>query len=667
MIRRLLIANRGEIAVRIIKTCRILGITSVQVYSEADANSLAVRMADEAIAIGPAPAAESYLRVDKILAAAREAGVCAIHPGFGFLSENADFAEQVAAAGFLFIGPPASAIRAMGSKSAAKFRMKEAGVPILPGYHGEQQDEKFLVEQAEKIGYPLLIKAVAGGGGKGMRAVYQPDEFLEALASCQREAEKSFSDRRVLIERLLIQPRHIEIQVFADRLGNVVHLFERDCSIQRRHQKVLEEAPAPHLPPEFRAQMGEAAVKAAKAIDYVGAGTVEFLVDASKPWSDQAFYFMEMNTRLQVEHPVTEMIVGEDLVGWQIKVAEGQSLPKKQEELRINGHAIEVRLYAEDPARDFLPQTGRLAFLSFGSDHLHTRIDQGVETGDEVSPFYDPMIAKLIAWGEDRTIAVRRLGQLLAQTEIAGLVTNRDFLARLVGSPAFGQAQLDTNFINDHRHDLFPTSGPSQNDILVLAVVAELLSNPKENPQGDPYSPWGIRTGWRLNDEGREQQTYVIDGQFVPVLVHYHEQGWTFDFSGQSVRVLTATKTSDGQLHIRLLARDLRGRVVAIDQERVVITATDTVRIRRFDLLRETETAGPSKGQVVAPMPGKIIKLLVTGDQEVRQNQPLLILEAMKMEHTMTAPRDGRIEKLKWTEGEQVKEGQLLVSYVEAD
>ncbi|MEY8877037.1 MAG: acetyl/propionyl/methylcrotonyl-CoA carboxylase subunit alpha, partial [Leptothrix sp. (in: b-proteobacteria)] len=473
MFTKILIANRGEIACRVIKTARRLGIATVAVYSEADANARHVRLADEAVLIGPAAARDSYLRADKILAVAQATGAQAVHPGYGFLSENADFADACAAAGIVFIGPPASAIRAMGSKSAAKALMDKAGVPLTPGYHGDRQDPIFLAGQAELIGYPVLIKASAGGGGKGMRRVDRHEDFAAALASCQREASNAFGDDHVLVEKYVLKPRHIEIQVFGDTQGDCVFLFERDCSVQRRHQKVLEEAPAPGMTPERRAAMGKAAVEAAKAVGYVGAGTVEFIAN-----QDGSFYFMEMNTRLQVEHPVTEMITGLDLVEWQLRVASGEPLPLRQEQLSLNGHALEARIYAEDPDKGFLPATGRLLHLAPPPESDHVRVDTGVEQGDEITPFYDPMIAKLIVWDQDRPRALARMRAALAQYRVAGVANNVEFLQRLVTAPAFAQADLDTGLIEREQAVLFPSAQSAAmtvpQEVWALAALAEL-------------------------------------------------------------------------------------------------------------------------------------------------------------------------------------------------
>src|SRR5262245_1516334 len=521
MFTKLLIANRGEIACRVIRTARRLGIGTVAVYSEADVGALHVLQADEAYLLGPAPARESYLRGDRIIDLARKSGAQAIHPGYGFLSENEDFAAACAKAGVVFIGPPASAIRAMGSKSAAKRIMEQAGVPLVPGYHGDNQDAAYLKEQADRAGYPLLIKASAGGGGKGMRIVERAAEFAAALASCQREAGAAFGDDRVLLERYLLRPRHIEIQVFADQQGDCVYLFERDCSVQRRHQKVLEEAPAPGMTPERRAAMGTAAVAAAKAIGYVGAGTVEFIADQAG-----TFHFMEMNTRLQVEPPVTEMITGQDLVEWQLRVAWGEPLPRRQHELTIDGHALEARVYAEDPARGFLPATGRIVYLSTPQPSREVRIDIGVAAGGEISPHYDPMIAKLIVWDHDRPAALRRLHTALGEFRIVGLTTNVEFLARLVTSKAFTAADLDTGLIERAHEELFPPSQPASDEVLAVATLAELLRHDREArahaaKSGDPWSPWGACDGWRLNQDNHHVLVFREGTRQVAVTVHY--------------------------------------------------------------------------------------------------------------------------------------------------
>ncbi len=504
MFEKILIANRGEIACRIVRSCRRLGIRTVAVYSEADRGARHVELSDEAHLLGPAPARDSYLKAERIIEIARRAGAEAIHPGYGFLAENAGFAEACEAGGLVFIGPPAAAIRAMGSKSAAKAIMERAGVPLVPGYHGEDQDPARLADAAQAIGWPVLIKASAGGGGKGMRVVEGPQGFAAALAAARREASSAFGDDRMLVEKYLTRPRHIEIQVFGDRHGNLVQLFERDCSIQRRHQKIVEEAPAPGLTEAGRAAIGEAAVAAARAIGYQNAGTVEFIV--ADGGDNDRFYFMEMNTRLQVEHPVTEMITGQDLVEWQLRVAAGEPLPCRQDELAIRGHAIEVRIYAEDPARDFLPATGRLRHLATPAESAHVRLESGVRAGDEVGIHYDPMLAKLIVWDEDRTSALRRLRSALEDCQVEGVTTNLELLGAIAAHPAFAAGELDTGFIERHRAELFSPPGPAPDPVLAIGALSELLRVQAEAAAQaarslDPHSPWHQASGWRLNDD----------------------------------------------------------------------------------------------------------------------------------------------------------------------
>src|SRR5262245_30566196 len=501
MFSKILIANRGEIACRVIKTARRLGIKTVAVYSDADRNAMHVAMADEAVHIGGSPARESYLVVERIIDAARRTGAQAIHPGYGFLSENAGFAEACAKAGIVFIGPPPAAIRAMGSKSEAQKIMEKARVPLVPGYHGDDQSPALLAKEAARIGFPVLIKASAGGGGKGMRVVESAPKFDEALAGAKREAKSSFADDHVLVEKYLTRPRHIEIQVFADSHGNCLYLFERDCSIQRRHQKVIEEAPAPNMDPKRRKAMGEAAVAAARAIGYVGAGTVEFIAN-----QDGSFYFMEMNTRLQVEHPVTEMITGQDLVEWQLVVAAGGKLPLTQDQLRIDGHAVEVRLYAEDPNRNFLPSTGTLVHLRLPAESLNVRVDTGVRQGDTVTPFYDPMIAKVIVHDRDRTSAMRRMAALMGETEVVGVTTNAALLKALCAHPAFVGGEVDTGFIERHHDQLFAKPAPASDRTIAIATLARLVEwhDTARSSPGDPYSPWGEQNGFRLLGEGHD-------------------------------------------------------------------------------------------------------------------------------------------------------------------
>ncbi len=679
MFTKILIANRGEIACRVIKTARRMGIRTVAVYSEADANARHVRLADEAVCIGPAAVRESYLVAERILDAAQRTGAQAVHPGYGFLSENAEFADACAAAGVVFIGPPAEAIRAMGSKSAAKKIMGAAGVPLTPGYHGDDQEPDFLQTQADSIGYPVLIKAAAGGGGKGMRLVERSEDFLAALASCQREAASSFGSDHVLIEKYLTRSRHIEIQVFADTLGNCVYLFERDCSVQRRHQKVLEEAPAPGMTAERRARMGQAAVDAAQAVGYVGAGTVEFI--ASDTFAqDGRFYFMEMNTRLQVEHPVTEMITGQDLVEWQLRVASGEPLPLRQEQLEIRGHALEARIYAEDANRGFLPSTGRLVHLAPPAESLNVRVDTGIEQGDEITPFYDPMIAKLIVWdagegGNARNAALARMRQALADYRIVGVTANVDFLSRLVACPAFANADLDTGLIEKSHDFLFPADAEPPKEVFFVAAVAELLREQATaaataRHSGDPWSPWSSHDGWRLNLQSRRALTFRSDDTLHEVAVAYATDGWRLSLAGESVlargRVLDSGQFA-GQIAVELDTRRLVASVVAVtekhEQRRHVFLNGSTYLILRDDPLHLVEAGGANGGGLTAPMPGKIVALLAAPGQAVAKGTPLLILEAMKMEHTITAPKDGTVKSFRYAAGEQVADGAELVEF----
>ena len=661
MFSKILIANRGEIACRVIKTARRLGIRTVAVYSEADANARHVRLADEAVLLGPAAARESYLVAEKILDAARRTGAQAIHPGYGFLSENADFAEACAAAGVVFIGPPASAIRAMGSKSAAKALMEKAAVPLTPGYHGDNQEPEFLKQQADAIGYPVLIKAAAGGGGKGMRLVDKGEDFIAALASCQREARSSFGNDQVLVEKYITRPRHIEIQVFGDSQGNCVYLFERDCSVQRRHQKVLEEAPAPGMTPERRRQMGEAAVAAAKAVGYVGAGTVEFIAN-----QDGSFYFMEMNTRLQVEHPVTEMITGQDLVEWQLRVAAGEALPLRQEQLQIRGHALEARIYAEDAGKGFLPSTGRLLHLVPPAEGLNVRVDTGVEEGDEITPHYDPMIAKLIVWDEDREAALARMRQALADYRVVGVTTNIDFLSRLVSCPAFAGADLDTGLIERQQDFLFPESPEVPRDVILTATVAELLREREQAAQqgrrsGDPWSPWNRRDGWRMNIAARRTVSFRVGETQVDVGVAYAGEDWQLTLRNDTLLARGRLLAHD-RLAVELEDRRLMGSVVAVAEKRHVFLNSGTYVIERHDPLHLVEAGGAQGGGLTAPMPGKVVALLAQPGP-VAKGTPLLILEAMKMEHTITAPKQGNLKGFRYAVGEQVADGAELVDF----
>ncbi|MFP6748276.1 MAG: biotin carboxylase N-terminal domain-containing protein, partial [Alphaproteobacteria bacterium] len=610
MFRKILIANRGEIACRVIRGIHRMGAAAVAVYSEADANAPHVVLADEAVLLGPPPARESYLLIDKIIEAARRTGAEAIHPGYGFLAENAAFAEACAAAGITFIGPPPSAIRAMGEKAAAKSLMQKANVPVVPGYHGDGQDDDVLARAAEEIGYPVLIKAVLGGGGKGMRRVDDPGRFANALKGARREGLSSFGDDKVLVEKYLERSRHIEIQVFADGHGNVVHLFERDCSIQRRHQKVLEEAPAPGMTPGMRNAMGAAAVAAAEAIGYVGAGTVEFIADVSRGLSADAFYFMEMNTRLQVEHPVTEMITGQDLVEWQLRVAAGEKLPLGQDELAIDGHAIEARIYSENPQKNFLPATGTLHRLRPPEESAHVRIDTGVREGDEVSMFYDPMIAKLIVWDRDRPAALRRLRDALERYEIAGVITNVEFLAAVASHPAFAAGELETGFIDKHKDDLIPAPGAIPDQALALACLDLLLTRRGHAAPADPHSPWSRVDGWRLNDRGHDEFCFLdAGGGEITVTVHYPPGGGhLLELPGGEMRA-SGEIDGGGTLWADLDGLRIRAAVVHDGDGITILSGGRPHRIGRLDRMALRDVELEEGGKVTAPLPGKIVQV----------------------------------------------------------
>ncbi|MCO5078891.1 biotin carboxylase N-terminal domain-containing protein [Chelatococcus sp.] len=650
-----LIANRGEIACRIIRTARCMGLRTIAVYSEADAGSLFVRMADEAHCIGPAPARESYLNISAIIDVARRTGAAFVHPGYGFLSERAEFAEACAAAGVTFVGPPASAIRAMGLKDAAKALVAAAGVPVVPGYHGERQEPDFLGEKAAEIGYPVLIKAVAGGGGKGMKRVDAPADFAGALESAQREAAGAFGDPRVLIEKYVLAPRHIEIQVFADTHGHVVHLFERDCSLQRRHQKVIEEAPAPGMPPETRQAMGDAAVQAARAVGYVGAGTVEFIVDASEGLKPDRFYFMEMNTRLQVEHPVTEAITGLDLVELQLRVAAGEALPFDQGGVAINGHAVEARVYAEDPEKGFLPSTGHLWALRLPTDD-GLRVDTGVEAGDEVSPFYDPMIAKVIAHGATRDEALDRLAGALGRSVIAGPRTNLAFLKKLCEAPAFRAGHFDTGFIERNLDSLGAVPQPVDAEAVrrgVLALLADHHDDTARKPGSEAPSPWDARDAFQLMGPRRQGLSITVDGERIDDIgiewlpaadqtsaIAVHWAGGTTRPAETGTDGTALAATPDGVLVIR----DAR-------QTRVGLHDPFSV-----DLDHLTGGSG-----IAAPMHGKLVAMLVVPGDTVKKGQRLAVVEAMKMEHVLTSSFDGTVTAIHAAPGEQVAEGASLI------
>ncbi|HZX28650.1 MAG TPA: acetyl/propionyl/methylcrotonyl-CoA carboxylase subunit alpha [Telluria sp.] len=671
MFKKILIANRGEIACRVAATARRMGIKTVAVYSEADANAKHVAVCDEAILLGPAPAKESYLCGDKIIAAALATGAEAVHPGYGFLSENAEFAEACEQAGLVFIGPPGSSMRAMGSKSAAKQLMETANVPLVPGYHGDNQDPGFLQHEADRIGYPVLLKASAGGGGKGMRVVEKAEDFKAALASCKREAISSFGDDKVLAEKYLTRPRHIEIQVFADKHGNCVYLHERDCSVQRRHQKVLEEAPAPGMTPERRRAMGEAAVAAAKAVGYVGAGTVEFIAN-----QDGTFYFMEMNTRLQVEHPVTEMITGTDLVEWQLRVAAGQPLPKTQDELAIHGHAIEARVYAENPEKGFLPSIGTLRHMGTpdavnfelggtpGVAPAGVRIDSGVREGDAISPFYDPMIAKLIVWGADRNQALARLSQALAEFQIVGLATNIGFLQRVVQGDAFANADLDTGLIERNNATLFPSPKAAPAGAVALAAIA-LIEQEKAASAAvapNPADPWGTARGWRLNSAYARQLRFHDEHTTYDIKVTYGTRGWTLSVGGMDLP-MAVTARQGAEYQIKLGETSIHATVRRDDDLFHVFTSGRHFALAYEDPMAHVGEHDAAGGRLTAPMPGKVVAVMAAKGESVKKGAPLVIMEAMKMEHTISAPSDGVVEDVLYQVGDQVADGAPLLAF----
>ena len=684
MFKKILIANRGEIACRVAATARKLGIQTVAVYSDADAQAKHVQVCDEAVHIGGSAPKDSYLRWERILQAAQDTGAQAVHPGYGFLSENEDFAKACAAAGLVFIGPPAAAILAMGLKAESKQLMEKAGVPLVPGYHAADQDPALLQREADAIGYPVLIKASAGGGGKGMRAVERSQDFADALASCKREAINSFGDDAVLIEKYVQRPRHIEIQVFGDTHGNCVYLFERDCSVQRRHQKVLEEAPAPGMTQALRKQMGEAAVAAAKAVNYVGAGTVEFIVEQASYDKPEAmkFYFMEMNTRLQVEHPVTEAITGLDLVEWQLRVASGEPLPLRQDQLRIQGHAIEARICAENPDNNFLPATGTLAVyrkpvcssFALPSDaHAGVRIDDGVREGDSISPFYDSMVAKLIVHGDTRAQALARLDEALSQTRIVGLTTNVQFLRHILNTDSFATAKLDTALIQREEKVLFAQE-PLGLALTAAAVVAHTLQQEAALTGHDPFSR---RDGWRAYGVASRRFGFTFHGHAQSVLLTYGHDGsvhlnLTEQMAGDASSAVAVeisgpmTWRAEGdQLAIRFAGQQARVQVFmhteGTDEVAHVFAAHGATRISVVDALAHAGEVQEAGGRLTAPMPGKVVSFAVNVGDKVKAGQPLAVMEAMKMEHTMAAPADGEVLELLYAPGDQVAEGAELL------
>jgi len=668
MFTKILIANRGEIACRVAATAKRMGVKTVAVYSDADAQAKHVAACDEAVHIGASAPKDSYLRWERIIEAAQQTGAQAIHPGYGFLSENEDFAQACAKAGLVFIGPPASAISAMGLKAESKRLMAKASVPLVPGYQGEDQDPQLLQREADAIGYPVLIKASAGGGGKGMRMVEKSEDFAAALESCKREAINSFGNDAVLVEKYVLRPRHIEIQVFGDTHGNCVYLFERDCSVQRRHQKVLEEAPAPGMTPELRARMGQAAVAAAQAVGYVGAGTVEFIVEQPGGYDApeaMKFYFMEMNTRLQVEHPVTEAITGEDLVEWQLRVASGQPLPKRQDELRIIGHAIEARICAENPDNNFLPATGRLNVyrkpVCTSFERSQVRVDDGVREGDAISPFYDSMIAKLIVHGDTREQALARLDDALAQTHIVGLATNVQFLRHVVQSGAFAQARLDTALIQREEAVLFQQEKVG----LPLAAAAAVASQLLRERAGQGANPFSRTDGWRSLTACKRRFEFDFGGQHAKAWLSYERDGSyrlaVGEGEGAVSGALAFALAPGGAMDLQYAGQRTQALVYAQGESDHVFTPRGATRIEALDLLAHAgETAGEG-GRLTAPMPGKVVSFAVQAGDKVSKGQALAVMEAMKMEHTIAAPQDGVVAELLYAPGDQVTEGAELL------
>jgi 3-methylcrotonyl-CoA carboxylase alpha subunit len=660
----ILIANRGEIACRIIETAQAMGIKAVAVYSDADQEARHVRLADHAVHIGASPAVDSYLVVDKIIAAAKQSGAEAIHPGYGFLSENAAFAKRCADEGIVFIGPSADSIEKMGLKDRAKDIMREAGVPVVPGYQGDNQDADYLKNQADEIGYPVLIKAIAGGGGKGMRRVDAAKDFIELLASCKREAKAAFANDVVLIEKYIEKPRHIELQVFGDTQGNYVHIFERDCSVQRRHQKVVEEAPAPGIDAETRVKIGEIAVKAARAIDYTGAGTIEFIVDASKNLSADDFYFMEMNTRLQVEHPVSEMISGQDFVEWQLRIAAGEPLPAAQNELEIQGHAFELRIYAEDPAHDFVPQIGIINDVLYGDNDEFFRIDTGVEAGDQVSIYYDPMIAKLICWGENREAALKKMQRFISETAFLGVNNNQEFLRNIISHPAFIDADLHTHFVEHYEADLLPDSyAQANNEELACAALYYACGFDTQHAGYETLDPWGQHDNWRMNMALDKVIKLRHQGALVEVDVTGRDDHYEITINGALIKA-SLDCCDDEQSFAARINGTLHTIKTAYNPTSQTLSFLSNGRIITFQRdshdLHGAESS-QHEGQIISPMPGTIIKILVEQGTHVVKDQPLIIMEAMKLEMTLRAPHEGIIEALNHAENDQVGDGAVLL------
>ena len=671
MFRKIIIANRGEIACRVIKTARRLGVKTVAVYSDADANALHVSLADEAVHIGASASSESYLQGERIIEAALRLGAEAVHPGYGFLSENAGFAQACADSGLVFIGPPVAAIKAMGSKSAAKTIMEKAGVPLVPGYHGDDQDSATLKASADEMGYPVLLKAVAGGGGKGMRQVWSADEFAQELKAAKRESQASFGNDDMLVEKYLTQPRHVEVQVFCDSDGEGVYLFERDCSVQRRHQKIIEEAPAPNLAKGLREEMGEAAVRAAQAIAYEGAGTVEFLLD-----TDGSFYFMEMNTRLQVEHPVTEFITGQDLVEWQLVVASGGKLPCKQDELTIRGHAFEARIYAEDPANDFLPTAGPLTTLRPPLESRNVRVDTGVVEGDQVTPFYDPMIAKLVVWGEDRNQALNLLADALSEYEVGGVTTNVVFLYQLATSQPFKDAELDTGFIEKHQEVVFREA---ESDWLTTVAMAGAYCMLSDKGQSVGSDPWRAKTGWRLNQPSDYRyrlqvgsKKYDVRLTSLPLMSELevsvseiHDIDAAADVNQALQRVescVISVTLVDNVLTVDAMGYRSNAKVAVMGDSFALYTANGATLFKHLD--KELGEDAIDQGNAfIAPMNGSIVEILVDQGQAVKAGELVMVMEAMKMQHSIKATEDGVVTELFCQQGDLVDGGTVLLDF----
>jgi len=679
MFKKILIANRGEIACRVIATAKTMGIKTVAIYSDHDSQSQHVLQADEAYYVGQSAAKDSYLKADVIIQIAKKASVDAIHPGYGFLSENAEFAKACSANKIEFIGPPVEAILAMGSKSAAKDIMTKAGVPLVPGYHGQNQDPNFLLQQAVEMGFPVLLKAIAGGGGKGMRIVENAETFAELLLACKREAASSFGNDEVLVEKYLENPRHIEIQIFADSHGNCVHLFERDCSVQRRHQKVIEEAPAPAIADKIRNQLGEVAIQAAQAIGYVGAGTVEFLYS-----SNEEFFFMEMNTRLQVEHPVTEMITSQDLVEWQIRVAAAETLPLTQQQLTVHGHAFEVRIYAEDPNQDFLPATGIIKYLRFPKQTAHVRIDSGVTEGDEIGIYYDPMIAKLIVWDENRNAALARLESALGQCQIAGLTTNLSFLAAIAANPSFKNLQIDTRFIERESKALFPASSAIDSESLALAAIFLIQKRPQQtdhysNFSNDINSPWNQINGWRLNKDNIHPFSFTqhlatglnsneqVENLHHQLSVHFRDNDYSVELvqpNSNISHIVSAEISTEGDINAVIDGHRVNCQITEINDQLFIFSAAKSYTLS-LDKNHSEDEIDDTADNLTAPMPGSVISIEVEVGQKVAAGTKLLVLEAMKMEHAILAPSTGVVEEIFYAVGDQVNEGSQLLQFAE--